>query len=222
MMKLPSKTHTNRKTPLILGGVSVLILGCGAWALWGGSQEPASALPPDLSAERIKALSDNPRELRETMRETMQRDDLTEEQRRELRRNMRNAMQAMMRERIDEYFAAAPDAKNAVLDKHIDDFLERMKEWEQARKEEQEKEKAERPAENADRGRNFFANASKQDRKEMSESRSPDDMARGMAYFAAVQGRMNERGIKPPAGPWGRGGPGGGFGGPGGGGRRGP
>jgi hypothetical protein len=37
------------------------------------------------------------------------------------------------------------------------------------------------------------------------QSRNPDQMAKRMAYMAAIQERMKERGIQAP--PWGGGGP---------------
>lgn len=201
---------SQRRNWTLGGAVLLLALSAGAWALLRGSGNEASALPDKYSVDHLKSLKD-PREARELVRGAMQNDSLTDEQRKELRKNMRAAFEARMRERVDAYFAASDEDKPKVLDEQIDEFVEQMKKWEEARKEEEKNEKKDGEKDQSN-FRNFFASASKQDRKEMSESRNPDDMARGMTYFSAMQSRMKERGIQPPRGP----------GGPGGGGGRGP
>lgn len=206
--KMTSGSHRRNWT---LGGAALLLaLSAGAWGLLRGSGNEASALPDKYSVDHLKSLKD-PREARELVRGAMQNDSLTDEQRKELRMNMRAAFEARMRERVDAYFAASDEDKTKVLDEQIDEFVEQMKKWEEARKEEEKNEKKDGDKDQSS-FRNFFASASKQDRKEMSESRNPDDMARGMTYFSAMQSRMKERGIQPPRGP---GGPGGGGRGPG-------
>ncbi len=204
-------TSGSQRRNWTFGGAALLLaLSAGAWALLRGSGNEASALPDKYSVDHLKSLKD-PREARELVRGAMQNDSLTDEQRKELRKNMRAAFEARMRERVDAYFAASDEDKPKVLDEQIDEFVEQMKKWEEARKEEEKNEKKDGEKDQSN-FRNFFASASKQDRKEMSESRNPDDMARSMTYFSAMQSRMKERGIQPPRGP----------GGPGGGGGRGP
>ena len=198
-------------------GVGILAVAAVVWAVAGRSGRAdekigASTLPQELSADALKAQSAEPGKMRATMREAMQRDDLTEEQRSELMRNARTVWRSAMQERVNEYFAAAPEDKGEVLDKHLEEFRRRMQEWEQRRKEE------ERKGEERPEFRGMFGAQSRQERKAQSESRDPDDMARGMAYFSALRQRANERGMQLP-----RGGPGsrGGSGRQGGSGRRG-
>ncbi|MCO6436037.1 MAG: hypothetical protein J5J06_03015 [Phycisphaerae bacterium] len=181
------------------------------FAIFPVNRAPASSLPPDLQPDALRARMEQGGP--GTMREIMRRDDLTDEQRRELRDNMRQSWQAAMKERVDEYFDAPDDLKPSVLDKHLDEFMKRVEEW--------RREAPQQPPSEAerDRWRAQFANRTQQERKEQSESRNPDEMARGMAYFSAMRARAQERGIQMPGGPgFGRGGGGGpgGRGGPGG------
>lgn len=143
-----------------------------------------------------------------TIRELLHNPDLSEEDRRALLDKMRATREREMSQRVDEYFAAADDeAKQAVLDKHIDEFQRQQAEREQRRREAEAKREQKRtnPEE-----------LSNQQKKERAESGNPDQRAKMMAYFEALRARMTARGIQPP-GP-GRGGPGG-PGGPRGGGR---
>ncbi len=176
--------------------VVILALAVGVWALTGRSDaaDSSDGLPSDLSVEALKARAGEPGRLRETMRETMRRDDLTDEQRRKVAMNLRSIWRARMKERIDEYFDAADEDKNSILDKHIDSFLKRMKEWEAQRKKEE-------GAVDRESMRRLFASRSKQERKESSESRNPDETARTMKYFAAIRDRATDRGIQLPRGP---------------------
>lgn len=208
----------------IIAAGSLLVVGAGVWALVirPGDDNPAG-LPKELTASAMKDQASDPGKLMDTMREAMRREDLTEEQRRQIGENMRETMQAMMQERVDEYYNASEDEKNAVLDKHMEEWQARMKEWEQRRKEwekerEAEGKKPDGPPQGWQRGP---GNQSQQERKARSESRNPDQIAKMMGYFGAMQKRATERGIKiPQMGP-GRG-PGGmgGGGGQGGGGSR--
>jgi hypothetical protein len=167
----------------------------------------ASALPPELSVASLKAQMNEPGRAMDTIRDNMRRDDLTDEQRRQLMANAREVMQATMAERVDEYFAAPEEEKEAVLDKHIDDFVARQRAFEERREDLQRNQDQDR-----ERFRSAFGSMSQQDRKERFESRDADRMARAMTYFAAARNRMKERGIQPPTRPGGRGPRGGGFG----------
>jgi hypothetical protein len=210
---------------VLISGLLVAGVAAGVWAYTAGSEpEKTSTLPAELSAEAIKAMAEkDPGKVFEAMG----RDDLTEEQRRELMRNSREAMESMIDERVNEYYAAAESERQAILDRHIDEFQERRKEWDARRKEWQERREKE-DAESKDeekkedgegerRGwRGRFASMSRQDHKERVESRDPDKTAQRMAYFAAAMARAQARGIgmggpgmRGPGGPGGRG-PGGG------------
>lgn len=192
----------------------VLIVGGVVWGWTRSSDSRQSTLPKELSVASLKAQIADPAAAGETIRNTFERDDLTEEQRRELRGNMRQVFQAMMDEHVNEYFSATEEEKLAVLDKHIDEMQKHMERWrerrEQWEKERKEKGEAEPTAEEREaRWRERAGSQTQGQRKEQSESRNPDDMARRMAYFSAVHQRMSARGIEMP---WGRGG---GPGGPG-------
>lgn len=205
-----------------MAGVVVLTLGGTVWGLlrWTGNEE--SDLPAELSLENLKAqVKEDPGKAMATIRGASRREDLTDEQRREVFSNMREVWQTQMTERVDEYFAAADDAKEALLDRHIDEFQKRMTEWSQQReRREQERKEAEKTADSddADEGESTregmhrrFGSRTQQERKEHSESRDPDVSARMMAYFSALRDRASARGISMWGGRGGSGGHGGGW-----------
>jgi hypothetical protein len=202
---MTAELTTRSRKPLIIGSFALLLVVVGiGWALSGGTEdEPKSTLPEELSVESLKAKAEeDPGKLREAF-EQRDSEDLTEEQRRELRQNLREVRRSMMDTRVDEYFAAAEEDRQAILDRHIDEFRERMKEWEQRRRERQERREQDRERR---RGPPDWARSqTREERKTQSESRDPDDMARHMAYMTAMRQRMSERGIEDPRG---RGGPG--------------
>ena len=242
------------RTRLIAAGAGLLVVVAVVWAVSaraGGENESATGLPDKFSYKNLQAQAKKPEELHRTMRESFRREDLTEEQRRELFGNMRKVFEGMMDERVDEYYAAAPEEKNDVLDRHLADWQEmrerREAEREERRKErerEREEERAEggsdreeertgdrpgreeeraggRPGREGDGARDSREprrrgprGMTREDRKERSESRNPDKVARRMAYFSALRKRAQEKGIdmfpsRGPGGPGGRGGPGG-------------
>lgn len=201
------------RTYRILAGVMLLLAGgAGVWAMARGKPGPASTLPEELQPAAFQAASaGQPGELEKALREAMQRDDLTEEQRRELRGNMRELMESMMQQRVEEYFAAAPEDKDAVLDRHLDDFQQRMQYWrelgEQRRRERESRPEAERQAEDEERREEWARRRGSQtsdQRQARVEGRNPDQMARTMAYFTAMRKRADARGISMPM--WGSGG----------------
>ena len=194
-------TMPNFRTPQtwIITVISAAAVGGSAWAVFRGPSAKSGgvAIPPELSVESLKAKTQEPDKLRETIRDTMRRDDLTDEQRRQIAENMRTVWEGEMQKHDDEYYAASEEEKTAVLDRQIDEWRERMKEWEKRRAEEQKKDGAEQ-------GRRFpgmFGAQSREERKERSETRDPDRAGRQMAYFAAMRSRMTERGIQMPFGP---------------------
>lgn len=190
---------------LLMAGGGVLLVGVGAWGV--SAHFKTAPKPEPVEPEKLM--------------EAMRQPDLTEEKRDELRHKMREAFEARMDARTDEYFNAAEDERAVVLDQHIDEMLKEQEEREARRKERDEREGQAPPPE--DRGAGPTSRPGRgprdmtpQERKTRSETRNPDQMARRMAYFQAMQARMAARGIQPPHGPGGRGGPGGprGFGGP--------
>ncbi|MCH7702595.1 MAG: hypothetical protein IID37_13000 [Planctomycetes bacterium] len=205
-----------------LAGIAVLTLGGTVWGLLRFADDDETNLPAELTVENLKAqVKEDPGKAMETIRQASRREDLTDEQRRKLFGNMREVWQAQMAERVDEYFAAADDEKEALLDRHIDEFQERMKEWSQQReKREQERKEAETKADSndadkdekesgAERMHRRFGSRTQQERKEHSESRDPDSSARMMAYFTAMRARATARGISMWGGRGGSGGSGG-------------
>ncbi len=193
-------------------GIAFFVVA-GGMTVWGMIRSAAqqSTLPEELSVASLKSqMSEGSDQFRQTMRA---QEDLTDEQRQELRRNMREVMGSMMTERVDEYYAAAPEEKDAVLDRHIDEFQERMKEWrkrrEERRREQGDDADQERNREEwRERMRGRRGGGTSEQRKSRSESRDPDQMVRMMSYFQALRSRMTERGIESPGGRggWGRGG----------------
>jgi hypothetical protein len=204
----------------------VLAIAGGVWgySAWSGDvSSEANAVPPELTVEALKTQMDDPGKMMQTMRQTMRREDLTDEQRAEVRRNMREVWQSTMDERVDEYFAAATEKdKNVVLDRQIDEFQERMKEWEARRQEREREREREREARGRDgdadgqqttesreergrRWRRFAGSQTREQRKARSESRDPDRTARRMVYFTAMRKRASERGVEMRWGSHGRG-----------------
>lgn len=203
------------RTPASMGIAAIVAIAAGGtgWALLRGGTPAGAAVPKDLSVDSLKAQAkEDPGKMMDTIRDTMRRDDLTEEQRRQVGENMRKVWDDAMTERVDEYYAAkTDDERNEILDRQIDEFEARRKEW-QARRAEEEKKNGK---DGADRGPGpgGFGPQTREERKERAESRDPDKMARQMAYFSAMRQRMSDRGIKAPSfGPGGRGGPGAGSG----------
>lgn len=195
----------------VVTAVAAVAVGGTGWALMRDSTPPGTPVPKELTVEALKTQAkEDPGKMMGTIRETMDREDLTDEQRAQIRENMRKVWEDSMQERVDEYYAATTDEeRNEVLDRQIDEFEERRKEW-QARRAEEEKKNG-KNGEQRGPGSGGFGPQTREERKERAESRDPDKMARQMAYFSAMRQRMSDRGMKPPSfGPGGRGGPGGG------------
>ena len=205
-----------------LAAVAVLTLGGTVWGFLRWTSDDDAGLPAELTVENLKAQAkEDPGKAMQTIREASGREDLTDEQRRQVFSNMREVGRSQMAEHVDEYFAAADDEKEALLDRHIDEFQERMEGWSQQReKREQERKEAEAKADadDADKGEKEsarqdmhrrFGSRTQQQRKEHSESRDPDQSARMMAYFSAMRARATARGITMWGGRGGSGGSGG-------------
>jgi hypothetical protein len=158
------------------------------------------------------ALPTDPNALRQALRDP----NLPLEQRRAIMERMRTAMQVRLDARLDEYYRATQAQRTAILDRHLEEMQREMQER-QARRDEGPSRDPNMPRDPNMRptsrpGRGNFAAPTQAERKTRAESRSPDQMARRMAYMAALQARAAQRGMSLPMGP-GRGGPGGGFGG---------
>ncbi len=217
----------SRRALFALAGI--LALGSGVWGFTVLTKNKKAALPRELSADALKAESD-PGKVFEKARQAMDRKDLTEEQRHQIWDNVHDAMEVRMDQRMDEYFAAAPAQRAAIIDRHLDEMQVHMKEWEQ-RRAERDRERQARSAGQSqasaggtngaggaaaqagpagtggargpDGGRGWGrgGGSTREQRKMRTESRDPDKTARRMAYFSAIHKRAEERGIQMP---WGR------------------
>ncbi len=198
----------------IVGGIGAVVIGASVWGITSRYKkvDATPVLPKELTVDGMKEQRGEPWRMRDTLREAMDREDLTEEQKRQIGTNMREVWRSMMRERVDEYYAATDEEKLAVLDRQIDQ-IEKFREGMESRQTERKKEGEQGREEREQLWRQTMRSQSKEDRKERSESRNPDEMARTMSYLGTMWARMAERGIKPPEGGPGRGGRGF-FGGP--------
>ncbi len=215
-MTAQSKKKPARKQKVwIIGGVSVFAVAAVGATLFSlqGEAKSESDLPEEFSVERLKARAGDGQQGPAAFRDLLRRDDLTDAQRRQALRNMRELRRGRMVERVNEYFDAAEEDKNVVLDDHIAEFQRRMAERAERRNDEEKPSEEDRES-----MRNLFRSQNQAERKADSESRNPDESARSMVYFSAMRTRMNERGIqvRGRGGGGGRGrggGPGGGRGG---------
>lgn len=215
MNRKTKKEPARKQKVWIIGGVSVFAVAAVGATLFSlqGEAKSESDLPTEFSVESLRARAGDGQQGRAAFRDLLRRDDLTDAQRREALRNMRELRRGRMADRVNEYFDAAEEDKNVVLDDHIADFQRRMAERAERRKDEEKPSEEDREA-----MRNLFRSQNQAERKADSESRNPDESARSMAYVSAMRTRMNERGIqvRGRGGGGGRGrggGPGGGRGG---------
>jgi hypothetical protein len=221
------KSVQPRRTKVVIGSIVAVVLATGL--AFGGyhllsRNAGTDPLVDAYSPDKLKSLAGQPGALREHMRSLRDRDNLTDEQRRQIRENMRETFRSMMDERANEYFNAPDDKKDEVLDRHLDEFEQRRREWEAERARDRngpERPPADGPPRDGARRRGPF-NSTPAERKARSESRSPDQRAKHMAYHRALRKRAEERGINlpfgrgPGGGPPGQGGRPGGRGGDGG------
>jgi hypothetical protein len=217
---LMNTSQPKSRKVLILAAGGLIVATGAAWGIWAWSRARdanASDLPSEYSVAALQKETKNPEQAMETVGGLMRRQDLTEEQRHEAFQNLRKVREARFEENIDEYFAAAPEEKDAVLDRHIDEFQEFMKEMEKHRDEWRRAREQERQNQNQNGNQNQSDESrrdrwqsrfrTREGRQQASEGHDPDRMARRMSYFSALRKRMSERGIEMP-GPPGRGRPG--------------
>lgn len=208
--------NTSQQKPrkvLILAAGGLIVATGATWGVWAWSRTrdaDSSKLPGEYSVEALQTQTRNPEQAMETVNGLIRREDLTDEQRREAFENLRKVREARFEESVDEYFAAAPEERDAVLDRHIDEFQEFMKdmekhrdEWEKARErmrenqnDNQNQNQNQSDESRRDRWRSRFR--TKEGRQTFSESHDPDRVARRMSYFSALRKRMTERGIEMP------------------------
>jgi len=191
---------TRRWKLLVAAGVVAAAAAVLAVTVLNRSDE--TGLPEEFSVEALQTASDDPAGMRQRMRQALGRDDLTDQQRAQLRRNMREVRQTQMNRRLDEYFLATGAQREAVLDRHLDEMLSRMRQ----RQQQPDRPPGERFGRRADDSRGAARRGpdgrrnppTREQRKQRSESRNPDMMARRMAYMTAMRQRAQERGIEMP------------------------
>jgi len=208
-------TPSKGRKPIVIGIAVVLVVAGGvfAWGKLAGEKTEADRLlaqvqeaPEEQRFEQMRKIHDQAREL-------------SEEDRRQLRRGMRDMFTEEISRRIDEYENAPEDQKQAILDRQIDEMVERMNEW----RAEREKRRAEREAAGEGEGdgrrvdgeerseggregrggRGGWGGRSVQDRKERMEGGNPDERARMIRHFMRMRQRATERGIDMGRGPGG-------------------
>ncbi len=211
-------TKSKTMKPWVLVGGGVLAVSVVVWGVVGTGSADADgvSVPAEFTVDALATRSDDPGSAFRDLRRAMRGDELSDEQKRQVGKNMRAVRQAMMRARLDEYYNADAGDKMAILDGHIDEMQNRSKAFERRREDRENSGEGGMSEAERNKLRELFRPQSKQDRKNRSESRSPDDTARAMVYFTALQSRAQDRGVSLSRGPGGggRGGAGGGPRGP--------
>ncbi len=226
---MSEKPPRKRRTMLAVAVLALLMIGAWSWL-----HARQSRLPKELSVEALAArVGGDPGKLRQQIRGVEQQ--LTEAQREELHRNLRTVMEDSMDKRLKAYFAAGESERKVLLDRDIDEMRSRMQEMEKRRAEQKGKNAEGGPPPDGNGpppgaggpppgdpgggpggpspggpGRGPPGPPSRDQRKDWTERRDPDRMARMMSYMTAMRKRAEERGIQlpmPPGPPPGGGGP---------------
>ena len=198
-------------------GLAVLALGTGSvlagkywrarWAedelharLSDGTADEVRATLLSLDQEKldvaVDGLKDRPFS---DMRQIMRREDLTEEERRQLREVMRQVRSTHMDERVEEYFDAQPEEREALLDHHIDEMLEHREQ----RRAQREQRGDDDSRADRERTRRQPPKRDRQKAKERMEGGDPDREKHRMTYRSKMQARMKARGLEMRGGPGG-------------------
>jgi hypothetical protein len=176
-----------------------------------------------LSADQQQPYFDRMRELRREGdgRRGFRDLNLSEDEQQRLRQNMRASFERRMDETIDEFFALAPEQRDAYLDTQIDDMQKRMAEWRNRRSQRRQDEPRRQPDREPQAGGSESSQGSsgsegEQDRprrrdgdrrrhgptpermKQRIEHSDPVKRARRMEYMKAMRDRMEARGIEAP------------------------
>lgn len=120
-------------------------LAAGAWGTAKRTKNRQPDVPRNLTVKalEVQAQSGDPGKVFHQVHEAMRSDTLTDEQKHAVIENAHRVMEQQMDKRLDEYFAAHEAQRVTILDKQLDKFKAREKEWEQ-RRAEHEKERAAR------------------------------------------------------------------------------
>jgi hypothetical protein len=202
----------NKRKIGIAAVVLVLLIAGAVWAFWPRG---------DAQVEKLKQMQDdmfaggrpNPDQF-DRMRKEME--NLSPDQRRQVMDHGRERFQREIAKRADEYFAAPPEKRKEVLDKHIREMEKMRKEMEKRRAENGGSSgppggqpSAGGPGANGQSGpggprdRNASPIAQSERRNQMLDNTSPGQRANMAAYFSALQQRRMELGLPAFPGPMG-------------------
>jgi uncharacterized membrane protein len=233
---MPTKNKSSKRAVMTASLLVLLVAGGVTGAVFWFRGHAPPTIEQQLSADSLRDMVNGDQADKLVALATS--NELTDEQRELLRRNMMEVMEGEMDRRVNEYWAAAEADRQAVLDRHIDEMVERAPRWMDAmrkmREAEREKEKEANANGDGQNGngerrerRGGRGGFSKEQQQKRVEGTSAESRMKRMSYFMAAHARATERGVRMPmmhgpGGGWGGGGPGrgpGGPGGPGGGGR---
>ncbi|HRX84039.1 MAG TPA: hypothetical protein P5572_03365 [Phycisphaerae bacterium] len=200
----------NGKIPVI-AAAALIGLGGGAYLLFGRSTGPESDLASGDAARVVSGLTQMDKTaLADADHDQMRRDamaalkkapladvldrmrsaDLSEEERHRLQANMQQLIREDMERKVNDYYAAPEEERQAVLDAHIDEmqkFMEEMRAYREKHKDD--------PDFKEGGGAGGWTPPTTQERKERMESHNPDQIVRMFRYWGAMQQRAQERGI---------------------------
>lgn len=172
-------------------GAGLIVAGGAAWTIWKvpAKEEQDVPVPVAFDEESIRQKFNKPEEITK-LYSSAQYEALTDEQRRQVDRNKARAYSQMVQDRVDEYFEAGDADREAILDRHLDEFTGQM---------DRHKKTGEAEEQPWPQTRKLPKNTlSRQERKAKSELANPDRMARLMAYKMAIIKRAQARGIDLP------------------------
>jgi len=187
----------------ILTAVIVVALGGIVWAILPASPDPQLVKVQQLQQKLFRSdakLSDAER--REGFDELRRESEkLTEEQRDKLMQDFRDNppefVRRMQKDMVD-FFDKPKAEQDKILDKQIDEFEKRRKQWEKNRGD-----RSKGPP-GGFRGGNMDGKAANDMRKKMLDNTSPQQRAMMGEYFERMNQRRQERGMPPWGGPGGR------------------
>jgi hypothetical protein len=211
----------------VLVVVLAMAAGGATWAFWpNGEQGPS---------KEVVALQDQMQKLRETganlnaqQRDALrgqirqQIEALPPEQRRQLFESGRERFRQQMMQHIDEYLNVPPAQRNAILDRHIDEMEQRMRQWRQSRGQGGPRPGAGRGPggppgprvasagsigrPRGPRGPAFTPEQRNERRRRRLDATTPEQRAKVSEYIRAIRERRKERGLpdwppRPPGRP---------------------
>lgn len=186
-----TKSPRNWRRRLIVGGVSLLVLGgvgLGGWYWWSSAVEQRQEARAQELAKQASETRD-----RQVLRDAVDRGEITREQ---ARRAGREERMKQFEQTAREFFALPKEQQVAFLDQRIDQFLERRKEWEQRRQQEQQRPEGERRERRPEGDRERDGRS--REARRMSRMDNMDPARRNLLaeFYAALRKRAEDRGIE--------------------------